>query len=389
MPEGAWVRHELKALIQLISGQESRDLSGESLEFWNDLLCLGHRHAVLPLLNARQAPPAVTRFLENYKQRNSLANLAQHRHLEQIMAELRKRRLRAYPYKGPRLAEWAYGDVGRRVFNDLDLVIPSVEGESILACLRQMGYQPCFPRVSLRQFLATQYEYRLVHAETRQLVELKWRFAPLRFGVWAEEPRDWDPQPEKYGPGLEELFVLLVLHGTKHGWSRMQWLCDVKGLLGKGLDQGSLQAHTLARQASKPMALALHLLQKHWGKVDLPAWPNPAVNPRLVQQVEDSWATSSGLSGAENRSFLLQMMETPVQKAAYVIGWLLHPTPSELLAVPRELPRPWLYCFVKPLRLMARWLGLKWLQDPRESSPPVNRTHRFRERLKAALDVNR
>ena len=76
------------------------------------------------------------------------------------MQHFERRQLRAVPYKGPVLAQSAYGDLGLRSFSDLDFLISPADFERAKQALAEIGYRPSTeltPAVE-RFWLRTGYE---------------------------------------------------------------------------------------------------------------------------------------------------------------------------------------------------------------------------------------
>ena len=46
-----------------------------------------------------------------------------------------------------------------------------------------------------------------------------------------------------YFLGREDLFLFLVSHGARHGWSRLRWLVDIHQLVKQELDWSKLISH--------------------------------------------------------------------------------------------------------------------------------------------------
>src|ERR1700688_3792782 len=66
------------------------------------------------------------------------------------------------------------------------------------------------------------------------MVELHWQFSPRRFvsslaaeDVWKsiEPVALWDCQVWSFSS--EDMFLFLAVHGGKHSWSALKWLCDL------------------------------------------------------------------------------------------------------------------------------------------------------------------
>ncbi len=362
------------------SGKEALFEDSKSLD-WPRILHLAKRHHLVPALHellvssSDSIPAAAMTPLSRMARDSAISNLAQTGRLIEILERFEQLELRVYPYKGPMLAQLAYGSFTKRAFRDLDLLVPESEVLKAARALESLGYRPCFDWVHPRTYIPFHYEYRLAHSDHSQVVELKWRVCSPRFRAWNKRHKPWKTYraPELkslkcYGPCKEELFVILVIHGTKHCWSRLMWMADLHRIAQQSLDWTLVLEIAESRRSLKPLALALHLLEYSLGQ-QLPkpmsVWANRHDVNSTRALIEKGWFDRKGLSRSQERKLLFSLLDSPGQKLEYVWGTLFYPTPSELLAVPAELPTPFLYFFVRPIRYLAKFLGISIFQDPR------------------------
>src|SRR5437879_12700525 len=106
-----------------------RALAGGKLK-WPYLLELAAEHCGLRLRYAKfkaacsdKVPPQCTEQLLEAFQQNTRRNLFRTAELLRILEAFRANGITAIPYKGPVLAEQAYGNLAYRQFADLDIVI--------------------------------------------------------------------------------------------------------------------------------------------------------------------------------------------------------------------------------------------------------------------------
>ena len=209
---------------------------------WEEFLRLAEHHGVLPLVarNLRVHAPDLPSQVAHSLQTSFDGNLRRNRwfasELARIAEYFEKKQLRAVAYKGPVLAESAYGDVALRNFGDLDLLLAATDFERGKAALNDLGYQPSSeqdPAVE-RFWLRNGYERSFDSAAGKYLVELQWALFPRFYAV---NLRTDDllarSRPRSIGgrvvPGLsaEDSLLVLCLHAAKHLWMRLIWVCDV------------------------------------------------------------------------------------------------------------------------------------------------------------------
>ena len=221
---------------------EIRSLAAGPLN-WDLLLNDAARHTVTPLL-AKQLTAVAGDALSaaRLKQLKDLARAAVVRSLA-FTAELiaildlfRSEGLQAIPYKGPVLAEQAYGDFTLREFEDLDLILRQKDMPKANHLITNLGYRAKYPW-TLPENAATSLvpgEYCYRNERRRMVIELHTertlRHFPLPpdIGVLAERLVRVSLSGhaiETFAP--EDGLPLLCIHGSKDFWERISWIADV------------------------------------------------------------------------------------------------------------------------------------------------------------------
>ena len=141
------------------------------------------------------------------------------------------------PYKGPVLATTVYGNLTLRQSGDLDILVRPQDAQQATTLLLSRGYRRWEHRPATL-FPGFRKVEELIRADGQVLVELHQKitsgtfFFPLHPGrLWArvEEVSLDNTRVRSLPP--EELLVVLCVHGAKHHWSRLGWICDVAELL--------------------------------------------------------------------------------------------------------------------------------------------------------------
>lgn len=209
---------------------------------WSEVLRLAEQHGVLPLAarnlieHARGFPPEVEHSLRSAYEANLRRSLWFSAELARILQHFERRQVRALPYKGPVLAQSAYGDLGLRSFSDLDFLIAPADFERAKQALAEIGYRPSADLTASveRFFLRTGYERSFDSAAGKYLVELQWALLPHFYGVDVRV-EDLLARAGKTVVGgcevpclsLEDSVLVLCLHAAKHLWTRLNWLVDI------------------------------------------------------------------------------------------------------------------------------------------------------------------
>lgn len=214
---------------------------------WDYLYLLARRHAVLPLLywqlNASAAavvPPAQLRRLRDEFRLHTARNLYLTGELERVVSLFESEGVPVIPYKGPALAAFAYENLALRRYVDLDVLVRREDVPRAKELLVRRGFRP---RLTLtpaqeRVLFRSQHNLPFTREDGLLLVELHWEFAQRRYAEAADEESTWSRLVDvRLGArtvkslSAEDLLLSLCVHGTKHLWERLAWVCDVAEIL--------------------------------------------------------------------------------------------------------------------------------------------------------------
>lgn len=147
--------------------------------------------------------------------------------------------IKAINLKGPLLSYKLYGDWGARQSKDLDILVDIEEIDKAVAIIENIGYKaqyqiPNTPK-KRKLFLKSIHHVVYNHPIKNTQVELHWQMLGIRFcsektiqKVIKENTITSNYQGHiftEFTPELE--LTYLVMHGTKHAWSRLKWLSDI------------------------------------------------------------------------------------------------------------------------------------------------------------------
>jgi hypothetical protein len=212
---------------------------------WEQFLRLIVRHRLLvePETLDRalgdRLPAGVREELRKQKRHACRESLGQAAELVRINEAFRRRRIDLLPIKGVLLSAQLYGDPGRRVSRDFDLLVRPEHLTMAEQVLQELGYQLTQPDCPLtprrRRWLVGQMHHFGYTDSAQHLVELHWRVL-----LWKPEEMAWlwqESRPARLLGSefrvLSDVALLLLLcdHGAKHSWSRLKWLNDLMGFV--------------------------------------------------------------------------------------------------------------------------------------------------------------
>src|SRR5271154_89230 len=267
------------------NAEQIHQLAGK-VRNWDSLLKLADEHRLLPMLHSRLAdansivPTAVQEHLRTEYHRNMFHSLANAVELIDVLKEFESQMIPAMPFKGVVLGASTYHDLSTRPPGDLDILIHYKHLLQATALIRQRGYELKTQVQSDGTPLADSYEYHFERQSDGMVLELRWRLelAQTKFkrnlGIdWVWPLRRTAILAGAEVPDMSPEITLLVLcmHGSKHVWSRLIWICDVAQLLASspGLDWNEVIQEATRFGLRRPLALGVLLAHRVAG-ADVP-----------------------------------------------------------------------------------------------------------------------
>lgn len=296
---------------------------------WMYLIRTAFQHSVMPLLYwnlhatcAKDVPDPILDQLRRRFHANSVRNLFLIRELLTLLALLDQHGILAIPYKGPVLAASVYGNFALRQFGDLDILVREQDAVCAKDLLLSRGYRlqyqpPAAYEAIFRHFRQT---YDLVRGDGQVFVELHWNviswpvfFSPDSAFVWERLELVSLAGMPVHTLAPEEVLPVLCVHGAKHHWERLGWICDVAELLRiyPGINWERVMAQASCLHGARALYLGLSLARSLLGA----AVPEDILRQMQVDPVVPSLAARIHVwmfSGADS------LLRTVEQHASYL-----------------------------------------------------------------------
>ncbi|HEX8173435.1 MAG TPA: nucleotidyltransferase family protein [Thermoanaerobaculia bacterium] len=291
------------------------------------------------------------------------------RQLRQLLDLLEGSGIDALPVKGPVLAMSVYGDVAARGASaDLDLIVRKQDLVRAVAVLEANGYRRAEESVDEHDHEAWESEAHL-YPENGVLVELHTEL----IGNFYTAPVDLDAVRARstartlFGRSMrviapEDLLLYLCLHGARHMWSRLLWVCDIAAIVrSESIDWPALIARADSIDARQRVALGLYLAHQLFD-APMPDAARPLLRARLLPLrarvvARRMGETSRGIMAPGFVTRLLSELaarETTRQFGTYVRRQL-EPNARDRawIALPRGLR--WLRWLLRPIRVLSSY----------------------------------
>jgi len=230
---------EYRALLQCL--RRALQLNGEPLAFpsagfaWPCLIALADRHDVIPLLNAAlrdsdSVPAQVRQRLESRCRTVIAHNLCLASELAELLEFFERSGIHAMPFKGPAWTKVLYGNLAYRQIRDLDILLDQSEIERACALLSERGYVVAKTQCK---------DIELENPGTGLHLELHWSACEPWHDKRVSGLKLWNAAStisllnrRMPLPSAENIFFLLAIHGARHRWESLKWLCDIAAALG-------------------------------------------------------------------------------------------------------------------------------------------------------------
>jgi hypothetical protein len=346
---------------------------------WDFVLSEATENSVGPLLDMNlravapeSVPAGAMERLKIACRANNVRCLFLAAELHKILALFRTAGIVAIPYKGPVLAEQAYGNLTLRDFDDLDIIVPQRDLMKAHGVMLGLGYQARFPWIlskdSRTALVPGEYNYR--DEKRRAVVELHTELTLRHFPVapdidgFAQRLANVmvaGQQVQTFAP--EDLLSALCVHGSKDFWERISWIADVAELIQSHADLDwdaafrAAESLRVERMVHLGLALADDLIQ-----APMPAEIRKRVREdgkavSVAREVEQR-TLSRELPGAGTGGrlrFRRRMVHGTLAGWRYSLRLAMIPAEEDWEMVQLPGPLAPLYLALRPLRLLHKY----------------------------------
>jgi hypothetical protein len=339
---------------------------------WRAFVQLATSHGVRPLVYQslhticwEALPEAARQELSHFYSANSAKNRFLAGELLHILQLFEAEHILAVPFKGPVLAAVLYGDLALREFTDLDILIREPDIPKAREILSNQGYRSSMasgvitPDVNVDE---------LHSALTGISVELHWQLSPRRFVSSLAAEHVWNGiEPivilgrQVWSFSSQDMFLFLAVHGGKHSWSLLKWLCDLAEFIRSNpeLDWPRLfkraEALGAARTCRLGIYLAAELMQAEVPSSVVCAVREDAQVRHLAQEVRQRIQETRDVDPIEGQIFNLRLKERFRDKVRYVFLQCTQYSGEEERFLPLPSTLSFIYIFVRPIWLLRRY----------------------------------
>jgi hypothetical protein len=379
------MRPEMSLLLHCAAGDDGADDAetlkrlARNVSDWSTLIELASRHALVPLVAQELAlaasevvPASVLTELRARSQQGVMRSLQLSGELVDAVHAMTAFGADPMPFKGPTLAVLAYGSLSLRQYEDLDILVRKQEVERARNALFSLGYAPVSAyndsqRASIRR---SGHHEQLVNLATGVTIELHWSLNNRSLSHDALEHHWWENRQavsiggvEMRTLGVEQMLLYLCMHGGKHSWARLSWVCDFQHALRAYPDAYWSRVWALAREngAARMVEIGLLLVES---VLDGAALTATAAQGRSSDAEAQAISVLIGrrlcgqVTGERSLDFRVQLRSRERQRDRLRYTWHIlatpHPADVAFLGLPRGLHG--VYYIFRPLRLLLKHL---------------------------------
>lgn len=365
----------LRALVRRPDPNLDREVERLTMSFldWDVLLALAQEHGAMQIVFSRlremdsRVPAGVQERLKAAFHRNAFHALANAAELISLLQVLNHESIESMPFKGVVLATSVYGDLAARPAGDLDLLIHRGDLKRATAILLERGYQlttAVFPDGS--PAVENCFEYHFERLSDGMVVELRWRLdlAYARFRrdlgmnwLWPTRRTAVVAGAEVPNISPENTLLLLCMHGSKHIWSRLIWICDVAQLLdvGRGLDWNLAIREAKRQGLIRAVALGVLLANRVIGAAVperiLKGFESDSVSLALAKYFEKSVLEAPGVPPPSRIPYYFKLLGFRDRVRLLLTLELLRPNERDFEAVNLPKRLRFFYMLMRPMRL--------------------------------------
>jgi putative nucleotidyltransferase-like protein len=355
---------------------------------WRRVIQMASWHGLLPLLHKHLdgiggVPEDARMLLRGQFLKSAEAGLRLSAQMLELLHYFEAHGVPAVPYKGPALAAQLYGNVALRQSVDLDLLVNREHVGTARALLRAQGYRPRYELTEAGQAFRMRTRYAETFDQDGRLpVELHWAFTngdvafPLTLADLAPRLRQGRLGSSTI-PVLsdEDLLLILCVHGAKHRWDRLEWVCGVAELIrgAPQLNWAEVRASAEASGSRRMLLLGTSIAHE---LLTAPV-PGPLVDQalsdrRIGQLADEVWRllcesrphpeSAEEFGSIQHDLFHLRLRERPRDQLQYLFYRLTTPSrPESWMPVSAAGRMIAMHAIIRPLRVVGKLAQACWL----------------------------
>ncbi|MCK5003973.1 MAG: nucleotidyltransferase family protein [Candidatus Aminicenantes bacterium] len=364
---------EFEIILWAIREKGNEDNSEKLFESvdWEGVMSLSINHGTLPVvykkiskLKTGLIPSEVLLRFKDVYHKIVRWNLIQSNQLIKVLKILKKNDIKAIPIKGPVISMQAYGDIGYRMFQDLDLIILPDGFINVYDLLCKEGYEPSIKLSEKKKKLWNRFRRDIEFKKGKTLIDIHQRISQgnSSFDIFKEQFE----RTEVVGIldqkidvlSVEDTIVYLCINSAKDQWNSLRMVADLSFLIRSDpeIDWEVLIKNARSRGILR-MILSGLLFISVITKESLPEIVMMEIQKdNRVKTLSEKYLSGAFLEFPEKKDpdivkSLVKTLDSPSRKIRFLLYYFFTPGAADLRSI--KLPAflfP-IYFLIRPLRL--------------------------------------
>jgi hypothetical protein len=260
----------------------------------------------------------------------------------------------------------AYDDLALRRFVDLDIIVKKDNVFRARDLLFEHGYLAVLDPEQQSVVLRTQHNIQFKRDGGRTIVELHWEVASSLFALSVSADDVWqrliqlDLNGEKVNSfTVDDLLFSLCVHGSRHIWERLSWICDVAELIRRRkIDWSSLIDRVMKTDSERMFYLGVYLADRLLGtnvpdEVRIKFESDHQLQTIAESIIDRLFSGTEHVPASPRQIFRFNFgLRKSWRGRARYFAFMLRPTDGDLARFHLPAPLSFAYYLVRPVRLL-------------------------------------
>ncbi|GIT98125.1 nucleotidyltransferase family protein [Sulfurovum sp. TSL1] len=315
--------------------------------------------------------------LKAYYMRIAQRNMLMTSELIKIMDLLRENHIEALAFKGPALAQMAYGNITLRQFGDIDVLVNETDILKAGQIITSNGYNPDvhLDFLNNQALLDVSSDLGFRNKRNNTYIELHWKLFRKKLSVTLDglnirsNPSVVNIQDKEIQTLQSDLLlVYLCAHGSKHMWERIEWIVDVDRLIRNldSIDWKAVLYYAKEMHSINTLFLGLSLCNELFD-TDFPDTIQKEIDKHenikclkndTLQLLNNTFLKQDSGTSAMFKKFdyHAKLYDSFLDRLKYYLSTVFKITPDDVLNI--NLPKylSFLYFIIRPLRLARKYM---------------------------------
>jgi hypothetical protein len=280
--------------------------------------------------------------------------------------------IKAIAFKGPTLAQLAYGDITLRQYVDLDILVDEKDLYYSAMILKSINIEADLSLEFLKNDILIKVgsDFSLFHKYNNIHLELHWNlFRELlnekRKKFISSNQLSIDINGKRINTlDYDYLLIYLCVHGSKHLWERIEWIMDLDKLIRKGNFDWNLMINISKElKVYNMFLLGICLTDELFNtKIPLSIKNEYKINNKINKlKIKILNLIDSQIMHQEKEEkimilkfrIIMQMFDSKKESIKYMLSVIFKPTHYDVYFINISKPFSFLYYLVRPIRYIS------------------------------------